>query len=151
MKTKYLLIGALSVFAASAIGAVSQDSFGMTNAIAKNATVTTNLGGGVKVDNYADLSFVWRVYSTHTDAGNITITFARSGDGTTWETGPQFTQTFPITSKTNNPQYVWVNVPATTVGSSAWIKPVSVANTNANIDLTNSVLSVVRKRPAPVR
>jgi len=147
-----MLVGVMMLALAipEAGAAVSQESFGMTNAIAKNATITANLGSGVKVDNYESVDLLIKVYNAHTDTGNVTVYFARSGDGSTWETSPKFSTTFALTAAqaSNTAQYFWVHLPSTTIGSAMWIKPTSVANTNANSDLTNCAVYVWKKRGA---
>jgi hypothetical protein len=82
-----------------------------------------------------------------TDA--ITITFARSVDGTTWETTPRFTWATALNGTTAVVTYT--NLNSSLIGAAGYLKVISIQNASATVLGTNASLTVIKKtlKPSP--
>jgi hypothetical protein len=124
---------------------VSVIDVGMTNTLVANATQTANLGNPVQVSPQTSVGLALSFVGAAAVTGNVTLTLARSADGTKWETTPQFTFIVPLNG-TNSVVGV-TNLPSSVIGSFKWIKVVSAANSAAsNNSPTSVVLEVIKKR-----
>jgi hypothetical protein len=75
--------------------------------------------------------------------GAITVTFARSSDGTVWETTPRVAW---VTALNGNTAVVaYTNLNAALLGSAPYIKVMSIANADASRAATNASLTLVKK------
>lgn len=149
MNTKFKLIGPLMVTvslmllsATPARADADVKSFGITNSIAANSTLTTaaDCGVVVKIDNQDNAWLIFRGTGSTAQSGNITFTFARSMDNVTWETSPQFTAVFALASTAETIK--WSQLTSTTIGSAAYVKIVSIVNANTTANSTNSSLKL---------
>ena len=137
----------LALLSLPAFAEVGTTSFGTTNRINAAATNSTagaaGVGGAVLCDQMNHAALVIAGSGSASDTGNLLLTFARSGDGTTYETTPRFNVLAALNSTTAIA--VWSDVPVTTLGPAYSLKLISVANTNANSAITNFSVKLIKK------
>jgi hypothetical protein len=139
-------IGMLALMAMSpaAKADAGYQSFGCTNTVRSNTTVSVNLGSGIKIDNQDSAGLT--ITGTGDAAGSsgaVTITFARSYDGTNWETHPKFTAATAVNGTTFVLEYT--NLPNTVVGSAIYIKPTSIVSADTGANFTNFDVGLTKK------
>lgn len=123
--------------------AVSVVNVGITNSIAANGTTTANMGNAVLVDNHDNVSAVLAFQGSAAGTGNITVKFARSADGDTYET---IGFTSAIAANGTNAVVGWIDIPVTTLGTAKYLKVLSIANAEAAMVATNASLKIVLKK-----
>jgi hypothetical protein len=117
--------------------------FGITNTITVG-TITANMGSGVYVGGQSTASLELQFVSTATNVGNLTLTFLRSKDNSTWETTPKFTWGIPMNG--TNLVVAWTNLPASTLGAAQWIKCIQAVHDTSSGSASSVLLSLVKKR-----
>jgi hypothetical protein len=125
--------------------------FGITNSIAAATTNTSaqTIGNALPVSKFDSVGLVFNAQGSASGSSNITITFARSLDGTNYETTPQLTWTVAANGTTQVIAYT--NLSNTYLGPAAYLKVVSIANANATANMTNASLTLGTKsiKPSP--
>lgn len=76
------------------------------------------------------------------DVANLTVTFARSVDGTNFETTPRFT--WPVTLNATTAVVAYTNLTSSTIGAARWLRVISVQNAGDN-NATNAAIYVIKK------
>lgn len=145
MKQIIAIIAAVAALTITATAQTGVVDFGITNALAGSATEATNVGNPVKVDkqNEGDVGLVARMQGSSAGTGNITVTLARSPDGTVWETVPRFTWVFAQNGTTEVVAYT--NLASGLLGAAHSIKVISVAVAD-DTAVTNAYIKVVKKQ-----
>lgn len=128
---------ALATQARADVGTVTLLSGTLTN----NSTWTIN--STAKVDDNEIVGVQAVATGNQAGTGNITLTFARSGDGVEFETTPRFTWVFALNGTTKVVAYTNLT---TTVGAAHSIRLVSVANADASCSATNATILLIKKR-----
>lgn len=139
-------IAIIALFTLPAAADVGSKSFGITNSIVNNATVTSavNVGTVVKIDDRETASFVFKAAGSTAQSGNISFTFVRSADNSTWETTPGFIWVVPLNSLT--PVVAWTNFPREVIGSAGYVKCIGITNANSTALATNAALYLIDKK-----
>lgn len=120
--------------------------FGITNRVMANGTTSVNLGSGLKIDNQDNASAMFLFQGDAAGTGAMTITWARSHDGTNYETTPRFVTATALNG--NTAVIFFTNlIPITHIGASIFIKPVSIANADVTANATNCSLLLLKKNP----
>jgi len=142
---KTLIAAALLAATIGWAAEVSVVNFGATNQIVAAGTDSTNVGEAVAVDRQGEgnVALVARVQGSSAGTGNVTVTLARSPDGTVWETTPRFTWAFPLNGTTEVIAYT--NLASGLLGAAHSIKIVSIANADDTI-VTNAYVKVIKKK-----
>ena len=120
-----------------------------TNSIAANVTTSVNLGNAIKIGKTDTVGIVHAFQGNAAGTGKITYTWARSADGTTWETDPKFATAATLNGTTAVVNYT--NLPNTLIGPAQYIKLLSIANADASATATNATVKVIVKtlKPSP--
>lgn len=157
MKTRILFSVCCLLFALR-VGAQSVFDFGLANNIRTQQTVTaasfvtntvgTNVTYGAGITNavknlalnqYLGAMLAFTPLGTNVGDATLTVTFARSVDGVTYETSPRFTWSVAITG-TNALAY-YTNL-SPLIGPAAYLTNISVVSTETNTALTNVSLKL---------
>jgi hypothetical protein len=118
--------------------------FAITNVVRSNTTVTVNLGSGLKISEQDQCGIMLMGQGDAAgSSGVLTLTFARSVDGTNWETHPKFTVLSAVNGTTAILEYT--NLSSAVIGAAGWIKPVSVQSADTSANLTNVFLYLSKK------
>lgn len=144
MKNFIAILLGLALFALSAPAQVSVINVGITNSVINNATTSTSMGNVINVSKQDFVGMEFRGQGDRAGTGIQTLTFARSTDGTTFETTPRFTWTLSLNGNTAIVGYT--NFPNAVIGGAHSIKLVSIANADASATVTNTSLRVLLKR-----
>ena len=116
-------------------------SFNLTNSYAGGAggATTSSLTNQVKVDKQDRAAIIFTGALTGSGSSNIVFTFARSADGTNFETTPQFT--WQVTPNGTTTVVAWTNMDVTTLGPASYLRLVSIVNSNT-VPITNGLLQL---------
>jgi hypothetical protein len=144
-----MTIAMLAALAMPALADVGVIDMGVTNKFTANYTTTANMGNSVKLTKNDTVGVQVAVQGDAAGTGAITATFARSLDGTTWETAPRFTMACALNGTTAVVQYT--NFPNTIIGPVGYIKLISVQNADATANATNASIKIITKtlKPSP--
>ena len=114
-----------------------------------NTSITANLGNAVKIAKTDNVGIMMACQGNASGTGVVTITWARSADGITYETTPRFTTLCVLNNTTAVASYT--NISASVIGPSQFIKLVSIANADATASGTNASIKVFVKtlKPSP--
>ena len=139
----------MAALAMPAMAEQGYTSFGCTNTVRSNMTVTVNLGNGLKIDNQDNAGIMVRAQGDAAGTGTITVTWARSHDNSNFETTPRFTTLLALNG--NTAVLFYTNWSTAVVGAAGYIKPVSIANADTGANATNFTIWLVKKtvKPAP--
>jgi hypothetical protein len=145
-KTRFLAILAIAALALGppVFAQVSLQDLSATNNIPQNATTTTELGSAIPLSQRDNVGILVSFKLQNGGTENQTLIFARSGDGTTYETWPRITWTIPANGTTTVVAYT--NVPNSLIGAAYDLKLVSWANGCATNYVTNITVNAVLKR-----
>ena len=143
-----LLALALIAFTTPVQADVGTVDFGITNSIAAALTNGTaaQCGTAVNIDNVDNIGVVFSGYGSAAGTSNVKITFALSGDGTTYATN---TGTFDwyIPAVASGIRFTaYTNIPNTVVGSAGYIQVYQLGNANTTANITNASLTVIKKK-----
>jgi hypothetical protein len=132
-----------------AMADVGTENVGITNSIVNNATTSANVGRAIKIDKQDNVGLLFKFQGTAAGTDAITITFARSVDGTTWETTPRFTWATALNGTTAVVTYT--NLNSSLIGAAGYLKVISIQNASATVLGTNASLTVIKKtlKPSP--
>lgn len=132
------MLSLLALSARAEVGAVNVLSAGtLTN----NATRTTGFTD-VKIDRNEVVACQVNLQGDQAGTGAITLTWARSKDGSTFETTPRFTV---VTALNGNTAVVaFTNLTALT-GAAHSLRLISAQNADASASATNVTISIVKK------
>ena len=114
-----------------------------------NATTRTSGFTDVEITKQDNVGVVCRFTGAGTNAvDTLVVTFARSADGSNFETTPRWTWPVPLNATTAVVGYT--NLDATALGAARWLRVVSIQNTGDN-NATNVYLEVIKKtvKPSP--
>jgi len=141
-----LVAAAVVALSVPAWAEVGTQTLNVTNTITKNATELLDLGGTNSVPNQDNIGIQLSFIGDQAGTGALTFKFARSLDGTTWETTPSFALVTALNGRTA--------VAYTTnwsIGAFGYYKLQSVVNADANAAATNVVIKIGKKtiRPSP--
>lgn len=135
-----LFAAALSV--ASYATEVSPITVTLTNSLAANATTTANLGSVVDLRKWDSVGLQLKFTGIATNAGNLTVSLARSVDGSNWETTPLVAWVVALDSTNSVIGYTNFSVQGI-----SYLKVASIANSASSANVaTNASLVVLRKR-----
>lgn len=145
LTTIVFTVAALALLALPTLADVSPVDVGMTNTVAAETTLTTGLGSAVNVENQDNVGVTcaFKTTSADTSTGDITLLFARSFDGTVYETTPKLS--FIVPSNSTNLVVGYTNLTVSSIGSAKWLKLVSFQNAATN-SLTNVVTVIGKKK-----
>jgi len=145
IKALIIIAAILAASVATALADAGTQDFGITNQIVAAGTESSNVGSAINVSKQVDggLGLVARVQGSSAGTSNITVTLARSPDGTVWETTPRFTWIFPLNGTTEVVAYT--NLASGLLGAAHSVKIISVANADDTI-VTNAYIKAVLKR-----
>ena len=132
-------VAALIALVASLLATRAQD-FISGATLTNNATRTTGFTAVPFTGNTADL--VVKLQGDQAGTGNVTLTFARSHDGTTVETTPRFTRVFALTG--NMAVVGYTNLFAANTAA-RYIVLISAQNADATASATNVTITLVPK------
>lgn len=137
------LLAAIVGLATPAFADFGTTDLGINSRITNNATFTSNTGSPVKLANHDNVGFAFRFQGDQAGTGAITLTFARSVDGTNWETTPRFTWSVALNG--NTAVVAYTNFPSAVIGAAGYLKVAQIANADANATATNASLTLIRK------
>lgn len=147
MRNRLIPIAALITlfaFAPPARAEVGIINTAVTNSIAENATTTANMGNAVKVDRNTDVAVVCAFQGSAAGTSTLTYNWARSIDGTTWETFPR--PSFIFTQNGTTAVVGYTNLPSAWVGAAHSIKLVSIVHSGATGAITNHSVKIAVKK-----
>ena len=123
----------------------------ITNKIAPGTTLTAAgvLGNGVRISKTDAAALELKMQGDAAETLGVTFTFARSADGTTYETTPRFTWVATLNGTTAVVAYT--NLSNAVIGPAAYLKCVSIVSAATNANATNVTLRVLTKtlKPSP--
>jgi hypothetical protein len=131
---------------------VSPISIGTTNVWWSNAVTTVSTAGGAagvdiqRADNIG-MEVRYQNQKADNDNSSVTLRFARSPDGTYWETTNWLAWTFPLgTPGAGYSNMVYTNFPAAAIGAAAKIRLERI-EMPAYATITGCVVRVIKKQP----
>ena len=121
----------------------------ISSATFTNDTTRTTGFTDVKIDKQDNIGVLLSFQGNGSGSDEITVTFARSGDGTTFETTPRFTWAIPANGTTAVVAYT--NLSSAVIGSAGYLRVISVQNASTNRNMTNSSITIIKKtvKPSP--
>lgn len=143
---RHLLLAAALVLAVCSPPAALADTGVDTVISAGTITNSTTRSSGftdISISKQDNVGVVLRFTGAGTNAvDNLVVTFARSADGSNFETTPRWTWTVPLNATTAVVGYT--NLNASALGAAAYLRVVSVQNTGNN-NATNVYIEVIKK------
>jgi len=124
----------------------------LTNVIPASTTTSTQMGNGANLSQWKTVALQASFASTATNAGNLVLTFARSGSQLGSETSPTqatyetTTWTWTLANNGTNNVVGLTNLPATFIDGVSAIKLISAQNTASAGAVSNLSLLITRKR-----
>ena len=124
----------------------------LTNVIPASTTTSTQIGNGANLSQWKTVALQASFASTATNAGNLVLTFARSGSQLGSETSPTqatyetTTWTWTLANNGTNNVVGLTNLPATFIDGVSAIKLISAQNTASAGAVSNLSLLITRKR-----
>lgn len=138
---KYIIAIIAAVAITASVHAQQYNTGSITTVVAASTTTNTTSGIGVfAVQKYEDVTIWTNTKIADSGTDNTVVSFAKSADGTTYETVPSVVITVANTGTTAVNTITNINV-----GAAGYLKLVSVVNGDASGNLTNIV--TVAKKP----
>lgn len=146
MNIKICLLAACLLGALPAFGQLSVITVAIPSTATNEVENTTPTGSAVPVDKQDFVGAQFITTGDDTDTGNLVLKFARSTDGSTFETTKQFGWAIPMNGTTRVIAYT--NFPPEVIGGAKFIKVVSINNTNElSSGKTNSLKIILKRLP----
>lgn len=115
----------------------------LTNSLSPQSAPAANLGSAAKVDDNELVDFVLTFQGDRAATDNITVTLARSHDGTLWDTRHRLSIAVPLNG--NTAVTLYTNL-ASWVGAASYVKITTISNAAASCTATNVSAYIQKKR-----